>query len=191
VRPAPQGKRAVDRRTTHLTGWPGTLVLARCFARRILAGLRPPALQSSALKHWVWFKRPSGTQRQAGEESRFSGQIRFTRLASSRAFGIVLAAGMSQSEFRYDVFLSHSAKDKAVVRPHPKAEGRRRTAGILHSSFFLHPFPCDWAQWEAGTFRFRDPLNRERRFLPLRLDDAPSTPSHCIVQQRVARSGGS
>ena len=26
---------------------------------------------------------------------------------------------------------------------------------------------------EAGTFRFRDPLNRERRFIPLRLDDAP------------------
>ncbi len=26
---------------------------------------------------------------------------------------------------------------------------------------------------EAGTFRFRDPLNQERRFIPLRLDDAP------------------
>ena len=26
---------------------------------------------------------------------------------------------------------------------------------------------------EAGTFRFRDPLNHERRFIPLRLDDAP------------------
>jgi len=30
-----------------------------------------------------------------------------------------------------------------------------------------------WAQLEAGTFRFRDPLNKERRFIPLRLDDAP------------------
>jgi hypothetical protein len=30
----------------------------------------------------------------------------------------------------------------------------------------------DWAQLEAGTFRFRDPLNKERRFIPLRLDDA-------------------
>jgi hypothetical protein len=27
--------------------------------------------------------------------------------------------------------------------------------------------------WESGTFRFRDPLNKERRFLPLRLNDAP------------------
>ena len=25
---------------------------------------------------------------------------------------------------------------------------------------------------EAGTFRFRDPLNQERRFFPLRLDEA-------------------
>ena len=34
-------------------------------------------------------------------------------------------------------------------------------------------FGSDWAQLEAGTFRFRDPLNHERRFIPLRLDDAP------------------
>ncbi len=31
----------------------------------------------------------------------------------------------------------------------------------------------DWSGLEAGTFRFRDPLNQERRFIPLRLDDAP------------------
>jgi hypothetical protein len=49
------------------------------------------------------------------------------------------------------------------------------------SAFILQPFFCafgsDWAQLEAGTcgrrnLRFRDPLNRERRFIPLRLDDA-------------------
>ena len=34
-------------------------------------------------------------------------------------------------------------------------------------------FGSDWAQLESGTFRFRDPLNKERRFLPLRLDNAP------------------
>ena len=27
--------------------------------------------------------------------------------------------------------------------------------------------------WRASTFRFRDPLNKERRFIPLRLDEAP------------------
>ena len=86
-------------------------------------------------------------------------------------------------EFQYDVFLSHSAKDKAVVRPlaerlrqdgqQGKAEGRMQKAEILHSSFCILPFLRDWAQLEAGTFRFRDPLNQERRFIPLRLDDAP------------------
>ena len=90
-------------------------------------------------------------------------------------------------EFQYDVFLSHSTKDKAVVRPlaerlrqdgrQGKVEGRMQKAEILHSAFFIHPFLCafgsDWAQLEAGTFRFRDPLNQERRFIPLRLDDAP------------------
>jgi hypothetical protein len=34
-------------------------------------------------------------------------------------------------------------------------------------------FGSDWAQLEAGTFRFRDPLERERRLIPLRLDDSP------------------
>jgi hypothetical protein len=34
-------------------------------------------------------------------------------------------------------------------------------------------FRPEWAQLEAGMFRFRDPLNKERRFVPLRLDDAP------------------
>jgi hypothetical protein len=33
-------------------------------------------------------------------------------------------------------------------------------------------FGSDWAQLEAGTFRFRDPLNLERRFIPVRLDGA-------------------
>jgi hypothetical protein len=34
-------------------------------------------------------------------------------------------------------------------------------------------FGSDWAQLEAGTFRFRDPLNQECRFIPPWLDDAP------------------
>ena len=33
-------------------------------------------------------------------------------------------------------------------------------------------FGSDWATVESQTFRFRDPLNRERRFIPLRLDEA-------------------
>jgi hypothetical protein len=34
-------------------------------------------------------------------------------------------------------------------------------------------FRSDWAQLEAGTFRFRHPLNQDRRFVPLRFDVNP------------------
>ena len=60
------------------------------------------------------------------------------------------------SEFIYDVFLSHSAKDKTVTRP--LAERFRLTHSQLST---LNHQPAS------------DPLNKERRFLPLRLDDAP------------------
>ena len=95
-------------------------------------------------------------------------------------------------EFRYDVFLSHSAKDKAVVRP--LAERLRKDGlkvwfdewmlkpgdsipakiedGLEHSRVLVlcmsaNAFGAEWAQLEAGTFRFRDPLNCGRRFVPL------------------------
>lgn len=101
-------------------------------------------------------------------------------------------------EFPYDVFLSHSAKDKPVVRdvaerlrkdglrvwfdeweirpgdsiPAKIEEGLERSR-VLVLCMSANAFGSDWAQLESGTFRFRDPLNKERRFLPLRLDDAP------------------
>ena len=105
---------------------------------------------------------------------------------------------MIAESFTHDVFLSHSAKDKAVVRP--LAERLRQDglkvwfdewvlkpgdsipakieAGLEHSRLLVlcmsaNAFGSDWAQLEASTFRFRDPLNKERRFIPLRLDDAP------------------
>ena len=99
-------------------------------------------------------------------------------------------------EFQYEVFLSHSAKDKAMVCP--LAERLRKDGlkvwfdewllkpgdsipakieeGLEHSRVLVlcmlaNAFGSDWAQLEVGTFRFRDPLNKERRFIPLRLDD--------------------
>ncbi len=136
---------------------------------------------------------------------------------------------MSAEAFTHDVFLSHSAKDKAVVRPLAErlrqgglkvrfdewtpspagaGEGGRRPGegrgavplahrmgegsgvraakieeGLEHSRVLVlcmsaNAFGSDWAQLEAGTcgrgnLPFRDPLNQERRFIPLRLDDAP------------------
>ena len=101
-------------------------------------------------------------------------------------------------ESLYDVFLSHSAKDKAVVRPlaeRLRVDGlkvwfdewvlkpgdsipAKIEEGLEHSRVLVlcmsaNAFGSDWAQLESGTFRFRDPLNKERRFIPLRLDDAP------------------
>jgi small GTP-binding protein len=101
-------------------------------------------------------------------------------------------------DFTYDVFLSHSSKDKPVVRG--VAERLRKDGlrvwldewvlkpgdsiparieeGLEHSRVLVlcmsaNAFASDWAQLESQTFRFRDPLNKARRFIPVRLDDAP------------------
>jgi hypothetical protein len=92
------------------------------------------------------------------------------------------------AEFQYDVFLSHSAKDKAVVRP--LAERLRRDESELQP--FLRAFGSDWAQLEAGTcgrrnLRFRDPLNQERRFIPLRLADPRRTCLETCGRPRIHR----
>lgn len=61
----------------------------------------------------------------------------------------------------------------------PAAPARRRMLCMSANAF-----GSEWAQLacpaiaslrrrKAGTFRFRDPLNQERRFIPLWLDDAP------------------
>ncbi len=128
--------------------------------------------------------------------------------------------------FQYDVFLSHSAKDKAVVRPlagrlpmavrkhvavwfdeweYPSpagaGEGGRRPGegrgakadsiptkieeGLEHSRVLVlcmssNAFGSDWAQLltdpQPSTLNPQPtsaPLHKERRFIPLRLDDAP------------------
>lgn len=102
------------------------------------------------------------------------------------------------SDFQYDVFLSYSSKDKTVVRelaarlkkdgirvwldeeqikpgdsiPAKIEDGLERSR-VLVLCISANAFGSDWAQLEAGTFRFRDPLNKERRLIPVRLDDAP------------------
>ena len=50
---------------------------------------------------------------------------------------------------------------------------RNSDFGFAQPGMSAHAFGSDRAQLEAGTSRFRDPLNQERRFIPLRLDDAP------------------
>lgn len=104
-------------------------------------------------------------------------------------------------DFKYDVFLSHSAKDKAVVRPiaeRLRADGLRvwsehweirpRTTkalrakkieeGLEYSRVLVlcmsaNVFGADWTHMEDSTFRFRDPINKDRRLILLRFDAAP------------------
>ena len=101
-------------------------------------------------------------------------------------------------EFEFDAFLSHSSKDKPIVRPlaerlrkdgvrvwldewaikpgdsiPAKIEEGLERSRLLVLCMSKNAFASDWPQLEGGTFRFRDPLNKERRFIPLRLDDAP------------------
>jgi WD40 repeat protein len=100
--------------------------------------------------------------------------------------------------FAYDVFLSHSSRDKAVVRAvaerlradnlrvwfdewelkpsdniPAKIEAGLEGSRVLVLCMSAQAFGSDWATLESQTFRFRDPLNKERRFIPLRLDAAP------------------
>jgi small GTP-binding protein len=101
-------------------------------------------------------------------------------------------------EFVFDVFLSHSSKDKGAVRA--VAERLRRDGlkvwfdeweikpgdefrakieeGLEHSRVLVlcmsaHAFGSEWVKLEADTFQFRNPSNKDRRFIALRLDDAP------------------
>jgi hypothetical protein len=101
-------------------------------------------------------------------------------------------------DFKYDVFLCYSSKDNVVVRDvaerlkndglwvwfddwelkpgdniPAKIEDGLDQSRVLMLCMSANAFGSDWARLEAGTFRFRDPLNKERRVIPLRLDDAP------------------
>src|SRR5215210_2084902 len=99
--------------------------------------------------------------------------------------------------FKYDVFISHSSEDKPAVRElaeRLKADGLRvwldeweikpgdmiglkieqgleqsRTLVLVMSK---NAFASEWVTLERHTAMFRDPTNQQRRFIPLRLDDA-------------------
>src|SRR5215471_14596535 len=101
------------------------------------------------------------------------------------------------SYFPFDVFLSHSSKDKPSVRElaerlrrdgvrvwldewelrvgdsiPAKIEEGLEASRVLVLCLSENAFGSDWAALESQTFRFRDPLNKQRRFVPVRLDGA-------------------
>ncbi|MGI9107720.1 MAG: TIR domain-containing protein [Pyrinomonadaceae bacterium] len=99
--------------------------------------------------------------------------------------------------YQYDVFISHSAKDKPAVRElaeRLKADGLRvwldeweirpgdmiglrinqgleqsRTLVLIMSA---NASESEWVTFESQTIFFSDPTNRQRRFIPVRLDGA-------------------
>jgi hypothetical protein len=98
-------------------------------------------------------------------------------------------------DFKCDVSLSHNEKGKAVVRPtaeRPRKDGVRVwlddweihpsdslptkiEEGLEHSRVLVlcmsaNASGSDWSQLEASTFRVRDPVNKDRHFIPTRLE---------------------
>ncbi len=93
---------------------------------------------------------------------------------------------------QFDVFLSHCDHDKATVRalaqrlqgdglkvwfddwairvgdsiPWQIEEGLKHSI-VLVLCMSARAFESDWARLESYTFRFRDPLNKKRRLIPL------------------------
>jgi hypothetical protein len=101
-------------------------------------------------------------------------------------------------QFSFDVFLSHSSRDKNTVREiaarlqndglkvwfdewlirpgdsiPSKVEQGLENSRVLVLCMSANALGSEWAELETGTFRFRDPLNKNRRFITLRLDDTP------------------
>ena len=67
--------------------------------------------------------------------------------------------------------IKEGLKRPRVLTCPAKAPTRRRMLCISANAF---DSDRDWSGLKSQTFRFRDPLSKERRFLPLRLDYAPS-----------------
>lgn len=98
--------------------------------------------------------------------------------------------------FLYDVFISHSSKDKMIARDLAsklrndglrvwfdeweiiagdmiglKVEQGLESSRILILIMSSHALTSDWVNLERQTTLFRDPVNKQRRFIPVRIDN--------------------
>ena len=101
---------------------------------------------------------------------------------------------MPQTTFKYDVFLSHSSKDKKtvtelaerlkkdglkvwlddwIIKPGDsipiKIEEGLQTSRVLLLCMSQNAIDSEWVTLERHTILFRDPTNKDRRFLPILL----------------------
>ena len=103
--------------------------------------------------------------------------------------------------FTYDVFISHSSKDKPAARElaeRLRRDGLRVWPGVFEDEWEIkpgdaillkiqegleqsrtlvlvmsqHASASEWVTFEHHSVLFRDPTNQQRRFIPVRLDDA-------------------
>jgi small GTP-binding protein len=105
-------------------------------------------------------------------------------------------------QFAFDVFLSHSSKDKDVVRPlaerlrsdglrvwfdewemkpgggttakNKKIEDGLQRSRVLVLCMSANLLAAGWPECEGQTLPFRDPMNEARSFIPLWLDETPT-----------------
>jgi small GTP-binding protein len=118
------------------------------------------------------------------------------------------STGEAMSEkksFNYDVFISHSSKDKPVIRKLAKRLkidglrvwldewviqpgdmiGLKIEQGLEQSRTLIlamskAAFQSEWVTLERHTMMFRDPTNKDRRFIPLLIED-------CTVPDIIAQ----
>jgi small GTP-binding protein len=107
-----------------------------------------------------------------------------------------------ESSFKFDAFLSYSSKnwrevlsiaeqlkkaglkiwfDQWMIKPgddiQVKTDEGLEQSRVLIFCMSKDSMDSDWALLESYTFRFRDPLNKDRRLIPLRLDESAIRPA--------------
>jgi WD40 repeat protein len=110
-------------------------------------------------------------------------------------------------EFKFDVFVSYAMEDRVTaldIAQTLRSEGlqvwfnewqldsdedvlNETEYGLEHSRVMVlctsaAAFSSSWPTLEAGILRFRDPLNKKRRFVSVRLDDAQPPPTLAQIE---------
>lgn len=105
---------------------------------------------------------------------------------------------MKAEKFIYDIFFSYSYKDKSavselatklkqdglnvwldewIIKPGDSIQ-QEIEEGLNRSRIFIlvmseNVSSSEWSEFERYTFQYRDPINQERRFIPIRFDHTP------------------